>query len=587
MGKIIYFPPTYPDEDFRSILHRYYLRSAKTFTKCKMELLGGNSPKKVVYPINLTQIALELGVSEDFTDKIIENHTFFPVVKIFLTKIQQENLLQGMKIYSLRKKLLNKKFNSQISKVERYCPECMLGDFTQYQIVYLHRMHQFVFLSHCLKHGGELISVCTHCGERLVQKDGKEMLISLNCNYCNHYIPIDRDVRVENIDQGIRDDIETIMNEKETGINLLYYKFMMCLGARNYIDFRGEFNSDKDIISNLTEFYGENCLSKFGLSEEKLIREFREKRLFNKSHMGNFIVIYILLMRFFSGSVQSFLSQTEIYSNKIPFGTGPWQCFNPVCTYYNKPVITSIKRQVHELVTGKFKCSYCGCIYIKKMKFNEMETSEYVIETWGSLFVQKVIEYWDKGLNYTEISEELGIKKSILYKYMRPFVDLKRNALLDNEKDVRLEVAYAEANLEKADKAEKYKEVVMETIGALGPGTTRSQISVYTQTQFSWLMKYESDWMEMHLPSKEASAKEINTEILDSEIYVELERAIVTIYNANPVRWIARDSILELLPRIRRIQYNRNLSLLPRSRALLESNIETDEMYKVRNSHMR
>lgn len=46
MGNIVAFPSTYPDEDFRSIVHRYYLRSPLTFTMSNIELFGEKGARK-------------------------------------------------------------------------------------------------------------------------------------------------------------------------------------------------------------------------------------------------------------------------------------------------------------------------------------------------------------------------------------------------------------------------------------------------------------------------------------------------------------------------------------------------------------
>ncbi|AIY08777.1 hypothetical protein LK13_09355 [Paenibacillus polymyxa] len=584
MGKIIYFPPTYPDEDFRSIVHRYYLRSTKTYALSKIELLGNSVPDRILYPQNLARMSLDLGVTEDFVDHIIENHSFFPIIRPFLTKDKQADTQEGMRVNSSRNQLNSRSLHSFISTEGRYCPDCMIEDYNQYRVVYLHRLHQFSFLSQCLIHGCDLISRCNTCGESLIKKNGKEMLHDLCCPFCNQDVIENRVLNKRQVDEALVNDINTLMNEKGLDIESIHLKLMICIGARGFIHFRGDFIYKKKLMLEFIEFYGERYLLELGIFTKELLSVQNITRLFDKRYMGRFIIVYILMMRFLSGSVKSFLNSQESYSIKIPFGVGPWPCLNPICTHYNELVITNIRRKAHEWVTGRFTCSHCGLIYTRKAKPNEDENSGYSIETWGFLFIQKVIEYFEMGMTLDQIGEKLYSNRTTVRKYLRPYRGQRRKHKYARgiEEEKVLEIGFFEAAVVAEDKITTCKETILEAIKTLGNDATRPQIRKYNMHRYDWLMKREREWMEQHLPPRKLMSTAINWETKDDEMYQDLKRAITKVYSENPRERISGLVIFKELSKAKHQLYYTNRSILPRSRELLESKIETEDAYALR-----
>ncbi|NUU74305.1 TnsD family Tn7-like transposition protein [Paenibacillus xylanilyticus] len=583
MKKIIYFPPTYPDEDFRSIVHRYYLRSAKSFELSKEELLGKIKRGPIIYPENLTRISNDLGLMKDFENEIIENHSYFPMIRPFLTKERQAYILQGMRGNTTRNQLKALSMYSFTSSEGRYCPDCMIEDYDKYRTVYLHRLHQFLFLNHCLLHGKDLISSCNKCEEPLIRKDGREMPYDLYCTYCNQDLTESRNPKKRPTDQALIDDLNTLLKGTTLDIDFLHVKFMIYIGTRNFIHFRGGHIYKKKLMHQFIEFYGEKYLTEFGIFTENLMND-RRTKLFNKDYMGRHIIVYILLMRYLSGSVKSFLSQHECYSIKLPFGFGPWPCLNPICVHYNKNIISKVKRKVNEYVTGRFTCPDCGMIYTRKTRPNEDKNSGYSIDTWGPLFRGKVIELHEMGLNLTQISKQLHSNTTTVHKYLRPHIGHRRKRRyprgIDDERV--LEIGFFQAVVAQDDKKSIYKETILNAINTLGNGATRPQIRKSSHHRYNWLMKREREWMEKHLPPIRKSSKNINRNTLDDEMYSELKKAITSAYQKNPHKRIVGAVILQQVIASKRYLYYRHRSILPRSRELFESNIETADDYVIR-----
>ncbi|OPG95137.1 hypothetical protein B2I21_28015 [Chryseobacterium mucoviscidosis] len=584
MGKIVYFPSTYLDEDFRSIVHRYNLQSAKTFELSKKELLGKSVPNRIIYPQNLESILSDLGLSNDFAEHIILKHSFFPFISPFLSRKKQEGVWRGMGSNSEKNELKIHALYSFISDECRYCPECMLEDFSQFQVVYLHRMHQFAFLKQCMVHGSELFTSCNACGTTLVDKKATWMLFDLDCPKCNQNVLNDRNSIKIQADHDLLDDINTLMSQRKLDIDTLHLKFMINIGKRNYIHFRGDYIYKRTLLSEFIKFYGELYLSQLGIFTDEILETKNITRLFDKRYMGSLTILYILLMRFLSGSVEKFLNNKDSYSTKLPFGCGPWLCLNPICQYYNELVITDIKRRVHEWATGRFTCSHCGLIYTRKAIPNGEENGGYSIETWGFLFIQKAQEYYDMGMTFREIGERLSSNRTTVQKYLRPHTGRRRKSNYPGgiKEEMVLEMGFFEAAATSVDKITLCKETVLEAIRMLGHEATRPKIRKYNIHRYDWLMKREKEWMEEHLPARKPLPKAINWETLDDEIYQELKEGIAKVYSKNPAARISGSALFRELPKEKFRRYFNNRSILPRTRDLYESNIETMDAYGLR-----
>lgn len=584
MKRIIYFPPTYPDEDYRSIVHRYYLRSTKTFELSKIELLGKAKSGPIVNPENLTRVSIDLELTDEFVNHIIESHSYFPMIRPFLVKEQQISITEGMRGNSSRNEFESKSMHSFISPVGRYCPDCMITDYDRYGTTYLHRLHQLSFLNHCLLHGEALISSCNRCEEPLIRKDGREIPYNRCCTYCNQDVTENRFSNKRPTDQALLDDLNTLLNEATLDIEFVYVKFMIHIGARNFIHFRGDYIYKKKLMQQFIDFYGEKYLNELGIFTKNLTNQ-RKTKLFNKKYMAKHIILYILLMRFLSGSIKSFFKNHENYSTRVPFGNGPWLCLNPNCTYYNEHVIRTVKRKDHQWFTGRFTCMYCGMIYTRKSNPKEKETAAYSIETWGPIFRKKVIEYYEMGMSLKQISEKMYSNTVTISKYLRPHLGRRRKHRyyggIEDEKV--LEVGFTQAVAASVDdKTTMYKEAILDTIKTMGENASRSQISNNNQHIYSWLMKRERKWMEQRLPCIKQSFKYINRETLDDEIYLELKKAIAEAYKKNPREQIGGQVILREIKNPKRYLYYRHRSILPRSRELFESNLETADAYVLR-----
>ncbi|WP_342511819.1 TnsD family Tn7-like transposition protein [Sporosarcina sp. FSL K6-1522] len=591
MGSIISFPSMYPDEDFRSILFRYQLRSPHvSYLKIRKELLGKAFTQMIIFPENLMSITTQLGVSKDFILNVIDNHSFYPFFRPFVNRDLHNDFTHKFYFSEPSRGLssITKDLEKQFLAEEiRYCSSCLLNDYEVYGEVYLHRTHQFSFLTVCPVHEIPLIHSCSICNVPFVSDNANLMLIEPKCPNGHDIIEDNKSEWLDTFKYEFLDDIQTLMEAKNLSLNYIFQKLMVNLGNRGYIHFKGGTIYKKNLIADVIDFYGREVLGELGLNINELLRANAITNLFVPDQMRKQIVFYILLMRFFSGSVTNFLKQDESYFFPLPFGLGPWVCNNRICPFFNQKVINKCKRKVHEWITGYFTCEHCGMTYYRKGFPSVEDESRYSIETMGSLFTHKAIIYFESGININQIAELLQNNRRIVRKYLKPYrMELQRHLMTMEQKNahdeilqVKLEVA---ATTQKT-KLELCKETVLEAIRILGEGASRPQIRRYNIHRYDWIMKHDRVWMECHLPARRKMSRMLNLETLDDEMYQLVSAVVPKIWENLPQKKITKKEILKELPSYVEGRLRQYSDYLPKTIQLMENSLETDDHYLVRN----
>ncbi len=589
MGNLVSFPLTYPDEDFRSIIFRYYLRSPITFTKTKYELFGEHGPAKAaLIPLNLSRIENQFELTGTFAQMIVENHTFYPFLRPFIQNETQLRFWEVMYLSNYEKKsrnLLIRRIQSLIHSTPRYCSDCMNEDFYKYRIVYLHRIHQFSFLHKCLKHNSKLIDVCPICDISLTNENCSQMLIEPICPNGHEIFANDKySGKTLDDDQRLIDDIAVIMKQKNSNLDTSFIKFISYAGAKGYIHFRGDFIYKKRLLSDLSDFYGSEYLTSLGLNLDYLMSEKVLVRFLQKNSLKDNFILYLLVMRFFAGKVENWFVKDENYSIPIPFGNGPWLCINTICPQYNKRVISKLVRKAHEWVTARLTCPYCGMIYTRRGMPKTEDETQYSIETMGSLFIEQAVHYYENGLTLDEIATKLLSNRTTIRKYLMPHRGLTRSKAYPGDIDPAavLELGYRQAAATELPKIEECRNTLKEALATLGSSASRQNIRKYNIHRYDWLMKNDRVWMEESLPSRKPLPKKIKINKVDEEMFVIMKKAVETVKNDPPTRPICMSSFFKVVPKFLKARYYNFQNHLPRTTELLKSNIESIDDYAIR-----
>lgn len=594
MASIVSFPPTYPDEDFRSVMYRYHLRSPHiSYRKNRKELIGKATPKMILYPENLIRLTYDLGVSRSFINELIENHTFYPIIRPFIDdKVKVDCLntfLYSMSTQTKSWKILLGVGKQLISEQLRYCPNCLHDDYTTYGECYLHREHQYSFLSVCPIHEVSLICHCPICKDTLVNDNASRMLFEPKCINGHFISSCNKVMELDPLMRNILLDFEALKTNKDVSSNQIYQRLISSLGSRGYIHFKGNIIYKKRLLSEVIKYYGEENLMKIGVDVEKLLHERSMVTILKQQDLRKHILLYILLMRYLGGSVSNFFNLDEQYFNLLPFGFGPWLCINPICPHYNERVITKCKRKVHEWVTGIFPCPHCGIVFTRRgLPFEEDET-QYSVETMGSLFIKLVIMYYEQGYNIQTIANILHSNRPTVRKYLKPY----RNQLDQEIENIKSEVESAMNELligisETAatkiidSKLEKCKATVLEAILSLGNGATRPQIRKYNIHRYDWVMKHDRDWMEELLPPRKKLPSSINFYTMDEDLFVLVNNAVKKVWENPPKKKITKTQIFNELPNYVKYRCYNYPQYLPKTMKLIEERLETNDHYLIR-----
>jgi hypothetical protein len=134
MGHIVGFPEPFPDEDFRSIVFRYHVRSPNVeFYESRFELFGVRSYKQTMFPKRLKYLFDNLPVGHTFTiDQFLYEHTWYGLYKAFFTPDRNKQMLYNITEDSSLKR--NPKgqpaihAQSILASEIKYCPLCMEAD---------------------------------------------------------------------------------------------------------------------------------------------------------------------------------------------------------------------------------------------------------------------------------------------------------------------------------------------------------------------------------------------------------------------------------------------------------------------------
>lgn len=305
MKKLLFFPDPYPDEDFRSVIYRYHVRSGNSnFNQTKKELFNVNSDKVGSIPRNLSFLLNKMPYENHYTKEYILAFTWFPILKALLPKNRLHNVNKDIMFGKTGTSNYANKIDIQkhfplVKKIVSYCPICINEDFENYGEAYIHLQHQLSFVNFCPLHHVYLIEKCLRCGKYLANKYSTSLTIKPCCDYsCIKKIKIDT---IFYYKLKLLSEVNYFKQYNRMDSKKLFAKIIVLLGNNNYINNKGVIDKTK-LIEDLFEKYQEDYLFSLGIGRETLTSKF-----LNPNYMANFSIIYILLMCFLAGTVENFL----------------------------------------------------------------------------------------------------------------------------------------------------------------------------------------------------------------------------------------------------------------------------------------
>ncbi|WNR45230.1 TnsD family Tn7-like transposition protein [Paenibacillus roseipurpureus] len=623
MNKIIQFPDFRLDEDIRSIVYRYHVRSLNSNIVQTMVDLFNLKTSNTVTPRAINYFSKYLpNDTHEAKIEFLYNHTWFGILSSFHDseflecifngndKTNNDNWVSGVSIQVLARTL-----SEFISEQIMYCPLCMHEDVQSFGECFVHRGHQLKFLDVCTIHNCELISRCPTCWEPLATPVYMTLL-----PYCRHGHEIKKQdvIQIKSYDFRKYVLINTLkLNDfgKQRDDNYTRFQLISQLGAKGYIHGQSGFLLREKLINDFFYKYGEGNLRLVGISVSMmharlgndLIKKFRHQYIF-----------YGLLIDFLASDIDSFFYCKDSWSVKLPFGNSPWDCLNRFCNYYNKRIIKnySCKYSNNGRISAEFTCPECGYIYARLWSSStNTNKGKVAIVTVGPLTIIKLLEYCLQKKSINQLKEIISYSKSINkylkvlfgeynYLHVEPEVILNKiDVLREFVKNIKKYLAKGEYSSQYAkvlnlpafkqtniiineDKKLAYRSKLQKIILALGD-VPRSHIENMAKSEYTWLFNNDRAWIEnnLPLPKNKIYTRKLDFALLDHELCEKLEKVSRVLYSSKAQKKIiTKYTIINALDKSdkNRIVPYLNKGKLPMCLELLNELKETEEEYLIR-----
>ncbi|UUZ80523.1 TnsD family transposase [Paenibacillus sp. P26] len=566
-----FFPSPYPEEDYRSIIHRYHLNSSnKNIQRTLKDLFNTNSTYISVLPTSWNRLVERVPVQwrTQVTEIPIKN-TLIPLMLPFLDEKKLELLKRTFNGHAGRLGMLSKEF---ISNTLRYCPKCIDEDYQTIGEVYAHRMHQFPFLKFCYKH---FTPLGYHPNKEFLNINDQDELLLYDCPTTE----ID-------MERGFLKDIDVIL-KREISIDTLLSQFISVLGNKGLISRTGEIYK-RDLISDLLDNLPQHLIHKY---EFNLFLEKREyfNFLFSKRSMSRLYCIYFFLMRHLCGSADAFLHNDYVYSQEVPLGNGPWKCLNPACSMYNLASIKNIRRKADHQNSAKLQevineltCPTCNFSY----KINSITPECITITSYGQIWVEKLINLLVQGESKEEIGKSLGVTKVTIYNHIKTISRITGGNIklaTHFKEDIIKEILRFDQNSidEKIIRRNKYRKEFIKHLNQM-PKSSRNEIRLKSPKAYLWLSRHDKEWFDELLPEPIAGNPRLNYSVIDQQIEAHVKEIGAKLRSENVFCIITKTTIISKLEQLERSRVIRNLNRLPKTAAAIQQNIESVDHFAVR-----
>ncbi|GGA49975.1 TnsD family Tn7-like transposition protein [Psychrobacillus lasiicapitis] len=524
-----YFPKPYPDEDFRSIIFRYHIRTGKLyFEETNKELFDVKSKRNIYFHHNLIKLISLFNQSGYTIDYFLNNHTVFPLINPFLSTQRKQDFQQSL---SLKDSLKGKRlFKDYIAKEIKYCPHCLEDDYEKYGEVYSHRFHQLHFMDYCERHQIELISICPKCGVPLSNANGKMLLRRPFCEN-GHNLASDSSNFNECpklIERVLQDFHYIVSRSSKINRELILDLFYSALGKRGYAEIYSEYLQTKRLKTDFLIFV-ENHYQILGAQHHKAIDSRFNMLLSRKDSLAPNILAYLLLIQFISNSSEEFFLDTIGFSIDIPFKNRPQPCLNKICKYYNKLIIKAYSKTYYPIyVQGTFLCPHCSYQYGRKWIWNQDKKSGEInppfLISRGKLWEKEVMKLYSQGQSLKVIAAKMGLgtykdpiakllKEKLGEEYAKRF-NLKTNFTLhsihsrleptsSNYEQVINEIEIGMKEVATTIYDQQLLLIRRQNIVNImneNPTLKRKGIEELARADYRWLMKNDREWFNEFLP---------------------------------------------------------------------------------------
>jgi hypothetical protein len=552
---IAYFPTPYPDEIFYSLIARYCIHmSAKGPKDLLTELFGtSNVSATLDFPSHLASFhSRTSSVFDKPINHIIKDHTLLPLYERFISERNLEKIKASMAGRSgdIHTRIgVNAGIHSSLY-VPRYCPICFETDKSTYGEGYWHRSHQISTINHCHLHHCQLFEANA---ERITFN--KHFFIPANDKYCsNRLIKLNKNTQINIL---ISKAITLLYNESRAEIAPCYYReALLKVGFA-----KGTVVNQNSLVESFTSFYSKQTLTYFKSDIAYGSSNCWLKAISRKLRKSVDPIRHILL--------EGFLENCLVYSSPDYFGSGPWVCLNPVCSAYNRAVITQISVRYDRKSKRKIGQLECRCGFIYTQSFIEKRNKIFRrVLSYGSIWENKLQQLTKENISIRKMASILDCDSKTIKQQLK-----KIQGSLTSEKTPFLI-------------RQKIKRTEWLALVNQGADKSITHLKALFPTLFTWLYRYDKEWLYT-INYKKCGAKDKKDRVCweerDQQYLRKLEVSYQRIINDKKLRRVSKTLLIKLS--CTRSALEKYAVKLPLSTSFIYSVVESKESYRIRKLH--
>ncbi|WP_280740282.1 TnsD family Tn7-like transposition protein [Paenibacillus maysiensis] len=584
--KLNYFPTCYPDEDIRSISYRYHLHSGNRTVKQSTIDLFELTHRQCIIPKNISILFERLPQNSQWSSiEFLQRHSFYPIFRPFLNDKHRETIEISFTDPQSNNGSINLNFstlnNNLTTANVRYCPTCLLEDYERFGECYVHRLHQIIDLDVCHKHHTALTIFCPKCFTLLSDPKHDILLATPYCEQ-NHLITKESLPDVDSLELKL-----ALLKDYE--FLLTYVNDKVCNDIRDILkatmiqripNFRNGLVSKKKFIEEFSKCISVEMQNHFQISKELMM----EKPIFRRLLKANLFLLhpnlFMLMVHFLAGSMETFFSISHDYSESGLLWSGPWECLNKICPHYQERVITEYKPFVQSykyIKFGAFTCDLCGFTYSLGWDTRYQKIVRFRVRDRGMMWKKIVLDHFHSGLPLYKIANIVGAYPAAVQKAIAEMntKSISKNEILNEVNVTRLQVG---ATLEVHERIAYHRERLLHKLEQ-NPNITRTDVKDWST--ISWLRAHDRDWYDQVLPIKR-KPEVFDYDELDNLLVLKIREAVKKVNNSKPNRRILKDTIINMLDQKDQNRLRIKKQKLPKSWNILELNVENLEEYLIR-----
>jgi hypothetical protein len=587
------FPDPYPDELLMSVCARYDGEMIYPDKRAAVrEMFGDKKASATVdLPNRIDCIIDSLLFPHNYTaDGLINDNTLFPFYAPFIPRERASAVrseMRGSGKNHVYERLGITAGRRKLPTNLKFCPECVLKDREVVGETYWHRIHQAPGVEVC-PHHSVFLKVSTAPWQN--SKTSGEIISAERSVRTTKSRPLDLSkpthVALLKLAQSIAWLLKWRGQAPEGDVlRARYYNLLL---RRGFAYYNGRIRSG-ELRDKFIKFYTAKLLEKLQCP----IRDQTESWLLRLVHLNKVGIVqhplrHLLLMTFLDSNPEEVFTS---FSEFKPFGDGPWPCLNKASDHYLQPkailfrIEDGCKKNLGKPV-GTFACE-CGFIYTRTgPDYTEDDRfKRSSVQSFGKVWEESLRGLWENAsVSLYEIARMLGVgEMTVIRRAIQLGLTYPRNTMGSQTGSGVIHERYLIVR-KPLDKELEERRAEFLAVREANSKAGRLQLQKIASSLLNWLRRYDSEWLEEHLPAINKSLPppvRVDWESWDVKLAEAVETAALEIRQAaeRPVRV----SLRAICQRVgHRSWFEKNLDRLPLTAHALTKHLESSEDFLLR-----